>query len=74
MKIAEQERQVEKDTGGANVETDQARAGLLLIKEEEDFQRLYQEQYIHMLKRMKKDMVALQLDSNDLTESLKSKQ
>lgn len=41
MKIAEQERQVEKDTGGANVETDAAKAGLLLIKEEEDFQRLY---------------------------------
>ena len=34
----------------------------------------YQEQYIHMLKRMKKDMISLQLDSNDLTESLKSKQ
>lgn len=73
MKIAEQERQVEKDTGGANVETDKARENLDWIKEEEDFQKLYQEQYIHMLKRMKKDMVALQLQSNDLTESLKSK-
>jgi len=27
-----------------------------------------------MLKRMKKDMVACQLETNDLTESLKSKQ
>jgi len=27
-----------------------------------------------MLKRMKKDLIALQLTSNDLTESLRSKQ
>lgn len=34
---------------------------------------MYQEQYIHMLDRMKKDMIAIQLKSNDLIESLKSK-
>ncbi len=27
-----------------------------------------------MLKRMRRDMISLQLDTNDLTESLKSKQ
>lgn len=30
--------------------------------------------YEHMLKRMKKDLIALQLVSNDLAESLRSKQ
>ena len=34
---------------------------------------LYQKQYQHMLDRMKKDMISLQLTSNDLMESLRSK-
>ena len=34
---------------------------------------MYHEQYKHMLDRMKKDLIALQLISNDLVESLRSK-
>ena len=34
---------------------------------------MYHEQYKHMLDRMKKDLIALQLLSNDFIESLRSK-
>ena len=34
---------------------------------------MYHEQYKHMLDRMKKDLISLQLTSNDLIESLRSK-
>lgn len=44
------------------------------MQEQHDFEKLYQQQYQHMLKRMKKDLIALQLQSNYLTESLRSKQ
>lgn len=43
------------------------------MKERHDFEMLFQHQYQHMLDRMKKDLISLQLESNDLTESLKSK-
>jgi len=46
---------------------------LLQVTEKHDFEKMYQEQYIHMLDRMKKDLIALQLISNDLVESLRSK-
>ena len=72
-KISEEERQVERDTGGAEVETRMAQKELDTVKETHDFEMLYQAQYQHMLKRMKKDLVALQLKSNDLTLSLRSK-
>lgn len=43
------------------------------MKETHDFEMLYQSQYQHMLDRMKKDLISLQLTSNDLMESLRSK-
>ena len=43
------------------------------MTETHDFEKLYQYQYTHMLDRMKKDLISLQLFSNDLMESLKSK-
>mmetsp|Transcript_31182 Transcript_31182/g.47733 ORF Transcript_31182/g.47733 Transcript_31182/m.47733 type:complete len:238 (-) Transcript_31182:1009-1722(-) len=74
QKISEEEKQVEKDTGGAEVETNMAKQELKIVKETHDFEKMYQQQNQHMLKRMKKDLIALQLKSNDLTESLRSKQ
>ena len=44
------------------------------VTEEHLEQQLFQNTYQHMLKRMKKDLIALQLVSNDLTESLHSKE
>jgi hypothetical protein len=46
---------------------------LEVVTERHDFEKMYQEQYKHMLDRMKKDLIALQLISNDLIESLRSK-
>jgi hypothetical protein len=43
------------------------------VKFTHDFEMLYQRQYQHMLDRMKKDLISLQLTSNDLMESLRSK-
>jgi ATP-dependent Zn protease len=50
-----------------------AKQELELVTERHDFEKMYQEQYKHMLDRMKKDLIALQLISNDLIESLRSK-
>ena len=46
---------------------------LKACEEETDFEYLNQATYQHMLKRMKKDSIAKQLISNDLVESIKSK-
>lgn len=64
---------VEKLTGGANYETEETLAQLESVKFDDDTQKLYQLTYNHMLTRMKKDLISLQLRSNDLTESLHSK-
>jgi len=44
------------------------------VTEEHLENQLFQNTYQHMLNRMKKDLIALQLVSNDLTESLHSKE
>lgn len=72
-KAAQEEIKVEKETSGTNLETEQAKAELEAVTERHDFEKMYQEQYKHMLDRMKKDLIALQLVSNDLVESLRSK-
>jgi hypothetical protein len=64
---------VEQETSGTNQETELAKGDLDEVTERHDFEKMYQEQYIHMLDRMKKDLIALQLISNDLVESLRSK-
>ena len=43
------------------------------VKQTHDFEMLFQYNYQHMLDRMKKDLISLQLYSNDLMESLRSK-
>ena len=44
------------------------------LQEEHDFEKLTQAQYEHMLKRMKQDLISSQLRSQELKESMKSKQ
>lgn len=73
QKITEEEKQVEKDTGGAMVETHGAMAEQEQVNFEHETQQLYKFQYQHMLRRMKRDLIALQLQSNDLVSSLHSK-
>eukprot|EP00347_Sterkiella_histriomuscorum_P012519 403368264 len=72
-KIGQEEHKVEQDTGGTHQETLDAKKELSEITETHEFEQLFQGQYQHMLDRMKKDLISLQLTSNDLTESLKSK-
>lgn len=72
-KAAQEEIKVEMETSGTNQETEEAKKELELVTERHDFEKMYQEQYKHMLDRMKKDLIALQLISNDLIESLRSK-
>ncbi len=64
---------MEQETSGTNQETELANTELAEVTEIHDFEKMYQEQYIYMLDRMKKDLIALQLISNDLVESLRSK-
>jgi Cdc6-like AAA superfamily ATPase len=58
-KIREEEKLVKMDTGGAETETLNAKMELEQVKETHAFEELHQAQYQHMLKRMKKDLVAL---------------
>ena len=44
------------------------------VKYLHETQKYYQCQYDHMLKRMKQDAIAMQLDLNDLGDSVHSKQ
>lgn len=57
--ISEEEKIVEKQTGGANEETEETIAELAKVKFKHDTQELYSLQYNHMLNRMKKDLIAL---------------
>ena len=61
------------ETNGTNQGTELATRELGSVTERHDFEKMYQEQYRYMLDRMKKDLIALQLISNDLVESLRSK-
>ena len=61
------------ETSGTNQETELAKHELADVTERHDFEKMYQEQYKYMLDRMKKDLIALSLISNDLVESLRSK-
>jgi len=72
-KAGQEEIKVEKETSGSNLETEQANMELKSVTERHEFEQMYHEQYKHMLDRMKKDLISLQLTSNDLIESLRSK-
>ncbi len=48
------------ETSGTNQETEMARHELDAVAEGHDFEKMYQEQYNHLLlDRMKKDLIAL---------------
>lgn len=61
------------ETSNMGNETEAATKELDSIKTVHDFEMLNQYSYQHMLDRMKKDLISLQLYSNDLAESLRSK-
>lgn len=42
---------------------------LNMIKEEHDFELMFQRSYAHMIERMKKDLIAIKIEANDLIES-----
>lgn len=44
------------------------------VKHEHDYELMFQRSYKHMLARMKKDLIAIKIDSNDLHSSYKQKQ
>ena len=50
---------MEAETSGTNIGTELAKEELSLVTDRHDFEKMYQEQYIHMLDRMKKDLIAL---------------
>lgn len=64
---------MEKTTHGADSEINAALAKDTSVNEQHDFEMLHQCQFNHMLNRMKKDLIALQIKSNVLTDSLRSK-
>jgi hypothetical protein len=72
-KAGQEEVKVEQETSGSNLETEQAKVELQDVTERHEFEKMYNEQYKYMLDRMKKDLISLQLTSNDLIESLRSK-
>jgi hypothetical protein len=74
MKRAQgEEKSVARDFGSGNLEFEEAEIKLDLYKENHDFQRMNTRTYRYMLDRMSKDLIALTLEINDLTESLRSK-
>jgi len=44
---------------------------LTMIKEEHDFELMFQRSYAHMIDRMKKDLVAIKISANEMSESFK---
>lgn len=44
------------------------------VKHEHDYELMFQRSYKHMLARMKKDLIAIKINSNDLHSSYKQKQ
>ena len=63
-----------KETGGGGMDKRLTEMELEHVTSAHNFQRMYQRTYQHMLDRMKKDLIALTLTINDLTNSLRSKQ
>ena len=72
-KAQQEYNNVSKDTGGGQVDKEKCNAHLNLLKESYLFQSLTKNIRNHMLDRQKKDLIALTLKINELTESLRSK-
>ena len=47
---------------------------LTMIKEEHDFELMYQRSYQQMIERMKKDLIAIKINANELHDSYKQKE
>lgn len=47
---------------------------LAQIKDEHDFEHMFQRTYYHMIERMKRDLIALQIEANDMHDSDKQKE
>jgi hypothetical protein len=45
-----------------------------MIKDEHDFELMFQRTYYHMIDRIKKDIIALNIQANDLRDSNKQKE
>lgn len=45
-----------------------------MIKDEHDFELMFQRTYNHMIERIKRDLIALQIKANELHESHKQKE
>ena len=72
-KISGEEKTVEEGTNAMNAEMANAQSAQDTVAETHDFELLNQATYQHMLRRMKKDLIAHQLKSNALVSSIKSK-
>jgi len=59
--------EMKTDTKNANIEE------LNTLISEHDFEKLTQDQYQHMVNRLKKDLISSQLRSQELKDSLKQK-
>jgi hypothetical protein len=47
---------------------------LAQIRDEHDFELMFQRTYYHMIERMKRDLIALQIEANDMHDSHKQKE
>ena len=47
---------------------------LTMIKEEQEFELMFQRSYIHMIERMKKDLIAIKIKASDMGDSCKQKE
>lgn len=47
---------------------------LSMIKEEHDFELMHQRTYAHMIERMKRDLIAIKIQANELHDSQKQKE
>lgn len=45
-----------------------------MIRDEHDFENMFQRVYQHMIERMKRDLIAIQIKSNELHGSDKQKE
>ena len=51
-----------------------AEGELGMIKDEHDFEMMFQRVYQHMIERIKKDLIALQIKANEMHDSHKQKE
>lgn len=47
---------------------------LTFIKEEHEFELMFQRSYGHMIERMKKDLIAIKIQANEMHDSFKQKE